>query len=154
VSDSTPFPTVGGVYTMREAARLKGVSYHTISRTVRTGKLVAQRIGRMAMIGADDLDAWHPIVEKTPHKYRDRQPDPTVSPVLMDIVAGEWAEMHNGCPPWRKRSPSSHWSWPNCEEKWSSSATRPVGIPCDADSGLSWRCCPCRRRSTAIRPSI
>ena len=38
------------VYTMGEAARLKGVSYHTVSRAVRRGVLQAQRIGKMVFI--------------------------------------------------------------------------------------------------------
>ncbi len=37
---TTQTPQGGGdVYTMAEAARLKGVSYHTVSRAVRRGKL-------------------------------------------------------------------------------------------------------------------
>lgn len=92
MAQSSPAPPVG-VYTIAEAARRKGVSYHTVSRAVRTGKLPARRIGRMAMIAAEDLDAWQPVVENTPYQYRGRQPDPAVSPVLMDIVAGEWTEM-------------------------------------------------------------
>ena len=45
----------GDVYTMAEAARLKGVSYHTVSRAVRRGKLPATRLGRMALITSEDL---------------------------------------------------------------------------------------------------
>ncbi len=90
---SNPAPAASSVYTMREAARLKGVSYDTVSRRVRTGQLSARRIGQMAMIASADLDAWQPAVEKAPRKYRDRQPDPSVHPVLMDLVAGESPEM-------------------------------------------------------------
>jgi excisionase family DNA binding protein len=93
VSDSTASPTVGGVYTMRETARLKGVSYHTVSRTVRRGKLRVQRIGRMAMIAAEDLGAWQPMVERRTSRHRNRVPDPSATPALMDPVMGEWAEM-------------------------------------------------------------
>jgi excisionase family DNA binding protein len=93
VCDSTASPTVGGVYTMAEAARLKGVSYHTVSRAVRTGKLPVQRIGRMAMITAEDLEAWQPMVERRTSRHRYRAPDPSATPVLMDPVVGEWAEM-------------------------------------------------------------
>ncbi len=45
------------------------------------------------MIASADLDAWQPAVEKAPRKYRDRQPDAAVRPMLMDIVAGESTEM-------------------------------------------------------------
>ncbi len=78
---------------MREAARLKGVSYHTVSRAVRTGKLPVRRIGRMAMIAAEDLEAWQPMVERRTSRHRNRAPDPSATPVLMAPIAGEWAEM-------------------------------------------------------------
>ena len=59
-----------GRYTMAEAARVKGVSYHTVSRAVRSGKLAARRLGRMALIDAGDLQAWQPMRERAPRKYR------------------------------------------------------------------------------------
>lgn len=59
-----------GRYTMAEAARVKGVSYHTVSRAVRSGKLPAQRLGRMALIDANDLRVWQPMRERAPRKYR------------------------------------------------------------------------------------
>jgi excisionase family DNA binding protein len=93
VCDSETSPTVGGIYTMAEAARLKGVSYHTVSRSVRRGKLPVQRIGRMAMIAAEDLGAWQPMVERRTSRHRNRVPDPSATPALMDPIAGEWAEM-------------------------------------------------------------
>jgi len=93
VSDSTASPIVGGVYTMAEAARLKGVSYHTVSRTVRRGKLRVQRIGRMAMIAAEDLEAWQPMVERPTRRHRTRRPDPTFSPVLVGPATPVLAEM-------------------------------------------------------------
>jgi hypothetical protein len=93
VSDLKASPTVGGVYTMGDAARLKGVSYHTISRAVRTRKLPVRRIGRMAMIAAEDLGVWQPMVERRTRKHRTRRPDPSATPVLMAPIAGEWAEM-------------------------------------------------------------
>ncbi|HEU0116071.1 MAG TPA: helix-turn-helix domain-containing protein, partial [Thermomicrobiales bacterium] len=77
------------VYTMAEAARLKGVSYHTVSRAVRRGKLPAQRLGRMALISADDLRDWRPMRERAPRKYRRREPDPTATPALLDLASGE-----------------------------------------------------------------
>ena len=49
---------------------VKGVSYHTVSRAVRRGKLPARRLGRMALIAADDLRAWRPMRERAPRKYR------------------------------------------------------------------------------------
>ena len=54
----------GDVYTMAEAARLKGVSYHTVSRAVRRGKLPATRLGRMALIQSEDLREWRPMRER------------------------------------------------------------------------------------------
>lgn len=74
------------VYTMAEAAALKGVSYHTVSRAVRRGKLNAQRLGRMALISAEDLRAWEPMRERAPHKYRRRSPNPDASPALVDLT--------------------------------------------------------------------
>ena len=74
------------VYTMTEAATLKGVSYHTVSRAVRRGQLPAQRLGRMALISADDLRAWRPMRERAPHKYRRRAPDPTAAPAPVDLT--------------------------------------------------------------------
>jgi excisionase family DNA binding protein len=56
----------GDRYTMTEAAQIKGVSYHTVSRAVRSGKLPAQRLGRMALIAAADLQAWRPMHERAP----------------------------------------------------------------------------------------
>lgn len=65
----------GTRYTMTEAARIKGVSYHTVSRAVRSGKLPAQRLGRMALIAAEDLKAWRPMRERAPRKYRRAEPN-------------------------------------------------------------------------------
>ena len=59
--------------TMTEAARLKGVSYHTVSRAVRRGKLPVLRLGRMALISMADLQAWQPMKERAPRKYRRTQ---------------------------------------------------------------------------------
>lgn len=83
----------GDVYTMVEAARLKGVSYHTVSRAVRRGKLPAQRLGRMALIAAEDLRAWRPMRERAPHKYRRREPNPAAAPALLDLASGERVEL-------------------------------------------------------------
>jgi excisionase family DNA binding protein len=55
---------------MAEAARVKRVSYHTVSRAVRSGKVAATRLGRMALIDAADLQAWEPMRERAPRKYR------------------------------------------------------------------------------------
>jgi excisionase family DNA binding protein len=79
----------GDVYTMAEAARLKGVSYHTVSRAVRRGKLPAQRLGRMALISAEDLRDWRPMRERAPKKYRRREPNPAAAPALLDLASGE-----------------------------------------------------------------
>jgi len=83
-----PRAAAGAVYTMAEAARLKGVSYHTVSRAIRHGTLLAQRLGRMALIAAEDLNAWHPAINKAPVQHRGRTPEPNVTPVLTEVVAG------------------------------------------------------------------
>lgn len=79
--------------TMSEAARLKGVSYHTVSRAVRRGRLPVIRLGRMALINADDLEAWEPMRERAPRKYR-RTPvpaDQAASPV--SLVSADRVEL-------------------------------------------------------------
>lgn len=91
---TTPAVTPSGdVYTMEEAARLKGVSYHTVSRAVRRGKLPAQRLGRMALIAEEDLRAWRPMRERAPRKYRRREPNPDATPALLDLASGERVEL-------------------------------------------------------------
>ncbi|MGH2562786.1 MAG: GAF domain-containing protein [Thermomicrobiales bacterium] len=92
----SPVPSMAGgtdVYTMAEAARLKGVSYHTVSRAVRRGKLPAQRLGKMAFISAQDLQAWRPMIERAPRKYRRRTPQPGATPALIDLASGERVEL-------------------------------------------------------------
>ena len=82
-------------YTMAEAARLKGVSYHTVSRAVRRGKLPAHRIGKMAFISTEDLSAWQPMVQRAPRKYRRRTPEVDAVPTAIDLASAErvaWAE--------------------------------------------------------------
>lgn len=88
-----PAAPSGDVYTMAEAARLKGVSYHTVSRAVRRGKLPAQRLGRMALISAEDLRAWRPMRERAPYKYRRREPNPEATPALLDLASGERVDL-------------------------------------------------------------
>jgi excisionase family DNA binding protein len=88
-------PTRDDVYTMAEAARLKGVSYHTVSRAVRRGTLPARRLGRMAFIAADDLRDLRPMVERAPKKYRRRQPDAAAVPSLVDLASGERVDLAN-----------------------------------------------------------
>jgi excisionase family DNA binding protein len=94
-SQSFSLPAAGGgdVYTMAEAARLKGVSYHTVSRAVRRGKLPAQRLGKMAFISAADLQEWRPMVERAPRKYRRRTPQSDAAPALIDLASGERVEL-------------------------------------------------------------
>ena len=65
----------GALYTMAQAARRKGVCYHTVSRAVRAGRLPVGRLGRQCLIAAVDLAAWAPMPQKAPRKYR-REPDP------------------------------------------------------------------------------
>jgi excisionase family DNA binding protein/PAS domain S-box-containing protein len=78
-----------GRYTITEAAQLKGVSYHTVSRAIRRGRLPVQRLGRMALISEEDLIAWRPMREKAPRKYR--QPDPSLEspPSQLDVRQGQ-----------------------------------------------------------------
>jgi excisionase family DNA binding protein len=83
----------GDVYTMAEAARLKGVSYHTVSRAVRRGKLPATRLGRMALITSEDLRGWRPMRERAPRKYRRREPNPEATPALLDLASAERVEL-------------------------------------------------------------
>lgn len=85
---SQPAPSTD-VYTMAEAAALKGVSYHTVSRAVRRGKLPATRLGRMALISADELRAWRPMRERAPRKYRRREPNPGAAPAMVDLASAE-----------------------------------------------------------------
>lgn len=80
-----PAEPLSGLYTMDDAARVKGVSYHTVSRAVRTGRLPVQRLGRMALISARDLADWQPLRERAPKKYRTREPDPTVTPTVRGL---------------------------------------------------------------------
>ena len=86
------FPT-GNVYTMEEAARMKGVSYHTVSRAVRSGKLPCQRLGRMNYFTAEDLDAWQPMRNRAPTRYRRRKPEPISAPPIVDLASGERIEL-------------------------------------------------------------
>ncbi len=81
--------STGDQYTMAEAAKLKGVSYHTVSRAVRSGRLPVHRLGRMALIGEDDLRAWHPMRERAPKRYRQREPSAEATPALVDLASGE-----------------------------------------------------------------
>src|SRR6478609_6421807 len=78
---------------MDEVARLKGVSYHTVSRAVRRGALQSKRMGRMALVSAEDLAGWEPVRNRAPHKYRQRVPDPTITPAVMDLASGERIEL-------------------------------------------------------------
>jgi excisionase family DNA binding protein len=78
---------------MKEAARFKGVSYHTVSRAVRKGKLGAQRSGRMQLIGQEDLEQWHPMRERAPRKYRQREPEPIMPPAVVELASGERIEL-------------------------------------------------------------
>jgi excisionase family DNA binding protein len=82
----------GEHYTMAEAARLKGVSYHTVSRAVRRGKLRVTRLGRMALIDASDLRAWSPMRERAPLKYRRREPE-AATPAMLDMASRDRVEL-------------------------------------------------------------
>ncbi len=86
-------PETGAVYTLSEAARLKGVSYHTVSRAIRSGKLTAHRVGRMAFVAASDLAEWRPMIQRAPKKYRRRHADPGAIPVLLDLASGDRVDL-------------------------------------------------------------
>lgn len=85
-------PATGALYTMAEAARLKGVSYHTVSRAVRRGKLQVTRLGRMALIDVEELRAWTPMRERAPHRYRRREPDGN-APAMLDLASRDRVDM-------------------------------------------------------------
>jgi excisionase family DNA binding protein len=81
------------VYTMGEAARLKGVSYHTVSRAVRRGVLPAKRIGKMVFITRTELQAWRPKYDRAPMQYRHRTPVPDAKPALIDLASAERVQL-------------------------------------------------------------
>lgn len=74
-------------FTMADAAQVKGVSYHTVSRAARKGTIVTHRVGRAYLIARADLEAWRPMKERAPKKYGRRTPNPDVTPLLV----GEWS---------------------------------------------------------------
>lgn len=82
-------PTDGNVYTMAEAARLKGVSTGTVERAVKQGRLPAQRVGRMFFLSGADLRAWRPMVQRAPRRYGRREPDPAAVPVPLKAASAE-----------------------------------------------------------------
>jgi excisionase family DNA binding protein len=92
-SDSMNTNLSGEFFTMDEVARLKGVSYHTVSRAVRKGTIRSKRMGRMALVSAEDLSGWEPVRSRAPRKYRQRVPDPTITPAVMDLASGERIEL-------------------------------------------------------------
>ena len=92
-SDTMKTNLSGEFFTMDEVARLKGVSYHTVSRAVRRGVIRSKRMGRMALVSAEDLACWEPIRSRAPRKYRQRVPDPTITPAVMDLASGERIEL-------------------------------------------------------------
>jgi excisionase family DNA binding protein len=77
------------VFTMEQAAQLKGVSYHTVSRAIRRGALPARRLGKMAFIKKSDLQAWAPKYDRAPMQYRDRTPVPDAKPSMIDLASTE-----------------------------------------------------------------
>ncbi|MEZ4495600.1 MAG: excisionase family DNA-binding protein [Thermomicrobiales bacterium] len=78
---------------MHEAARIKGVSYHTVSRAVRTQKLRATRLGRLVLIKRDDLDAWEPMRARATKRYPQRVPMPQETPGVIELASGERLEL-------------------------------------------------------------
>ncbi len=51
---------IAGLVSARDAARMAGVSYSTVLRAVRSGRLPATRVGRLALIAPDDVRQWSP----------------------------------------------------------------------------------------------
>jgi GAF domain-containing protein len=78
---------------MLESARIKGVSYHTVSRAVRSLKLKSRRSGRMVLIHRDDLINWEPMRERAPLQHRHRNPEPATIPGVVDLASGERFEL-------------------------------------------------------------
>ncbi len=76
-------------YTMTEAATIKGVSYHTVSRAVRQGRLPVTRLGRMALITGQELANWEPMRERAPRRHR-QEPKPIKihDPALDEAIGG------------------------------------------------------------------
>ncbi len=72
-------------FTMEGAAKLKGVSYNTVSRAVRKGTLTPTRIGRQALLSREVLEAWKPMKQRAPRKYGQGTPNPDAEPVLMGV---------------------------------------------------------------------
>lgn len=83
----------GDLYTMDDAARLKGVSYHTVSRAVRRGLLPAQRLGKMVFISLGDLQSWKPMVERAPRKFRSQQRAIGADPTPIDLASSDRASL-------------------------------------------------------------
>lgn len=74
-------------FTMSDAAKFRGVSYHTVSRAVRRNRLTHHRIGRNVLIARADLNAWHPMVQRRPARYRHLMvADETVAPSVVCAV--------------------------------------------------------------------
>lgn len=71
-------------YLMADAARYKGVGYHTVSRAVRTNKLFHTRVGHNVVISKTDLDAWQAMPQKRPKRAKQYAPDATAS--AMDAI--------------------------------------------------------------------
>ncbi|MFL5759389.1 MAG: excisionase family DNA-binding protein [Thermomicrobiales bacterium] len=84
--------TSDDVFTMEEAARRKGVSYHTVSRAVRSGKLRATRRGRKALIDGKDLQSWTPMRQRAPKRYRKPQ-DLAAVPGILDLASDGSSEL-------------------------------------------------------------
>lgn len=96
----------GGRYTMAQVAALKKVSYHTVSRAVRSGRLPSTRVGRMSLVAAEDVDRWTPKRDRAPRKYRDRVgagEEPAVdrrygisdTAEMIDTMSGQFQRLHN-----------------------------------------------------------
>lgn len=80
-------------YTMSEAAAIKGVSYHTVSRAVRQGRLPVTRLGRMALIGGQDLANWEPMRERAPRRFRQAPDSSRMQAPVLDEAFGERIEI-------------------------------------------------------------
>ena len=73
-------------FTMEEAARYKGVCYHTVSRAVRRGVLAHQRLGRQALLARAVLDEWTPMIARRPKRSLRRTPNHDTTPTFSGEV--------------------------------------------------------------------
>lgn len=72
------------LYTLEQAAVLKGVSYRTVMRAVRSGILPPHHRGNLTVVSGADLATWQPMRRRAPLAYQHRSPDPAVIPLTVE----------------------------------------------------------------------